>query len=59
MKDPTYLMAAVQTVAAYKVYNVNTYKLEQLIHKFFKSSCLAIDITDGEGRTHKQKESGL
>lgn len=55
-KDPTYLMAEVQTVSAYEVYNVNPHKLEQLIHKFFSSSCLDIDIVDGNGKVHRPRE---
>lgn len=31
--DPTYLIADVQIVSAYEVYNVNPHKLEQLIHQ--------------------------
>ena len=55
-EDPTYLMADVKTVAAYEVYNVNPYKLEQLIHKFFGNSCLDIEIYDGNGKLYKPRE---
>jgi len=54
--DPTYLMADVEVVSAYEVYNVNPHKLEQLIHKFFSSSCLDIDIVDEKGNTHRPRE---
>lgn len=54
--DPTYLMADVKTVAAYEIYNVNPHKLEQLIHKFFASSCLDIDIVDAKGVIHRPRE---
>ncbi|MEA1879870.1 MAG: GIY-YIG nuclease family protein [Campylobacterota bacterium] len=54
--DPTYLMAEVQTVSAYEVYNVNPHKLEQLIHKFFSHCCLDIDIIDEAGNIHKPRE---
>ncbi|MEA1983887.1 MAG: GIY-YIG nuclease family protein [Campylobacterota bacterium] len=56
VNDPTYLMADVQTVAAYEVYNVNPHKLEQLIHQFFGNSCLDIDIIDGNGQLHRPRE---
>lgn len=56
VQDPTYLMAEVKTVAAYEVYNVNPYKLEQLIHKFFANSCLDIDIIDGNGKLYRPRE---
>jgi hypothetical protein len=35
LKDPTYLMAPVKIMSAYKCFNMNPQKLEQLIHKFF------------------------
>jgi len=54
--DPTYLMADVQIVASFKVYNVNPHKLEQLIHKFFANSCLGVDIVDEKGNVHKPRE---
>jgi len=55
-QDPTYLMADVQTVSVYEVYNVNPHKLEQLIHQFFGNSCLDIDIIDGNGKLHRPRE---
>jgi len=55
-KDPTYLMAKVKTVEAFKVFNVNPHKLENLIHKFFQDSCLNIDIIDSNGNTYKPRE---
>lgn len=55
-QDPTYLMADVQIVSAFEVYNVNPHKLEQLIHKFFTNSCLDIDIVDEKGHIHKPRE---
>ncbi len=55
-QDPTYLMADVQVVSVFEVYNVNPHKLEQLIHKFFSNSCLDIDIVDEKGSIHKPRE---
>ena len=55
-QDPTYLMADVQIVSAYEVYNVNPHKLEQLIHQFFGNTCLDIDIIDGDGKLHRPRE---
>ena len=54
--DPTYLMAEVQIVSAYEVYNVNPHKLEQLIHQFFANACLDIDIIDSNGKLHRPRE---
>ncbi len=54
--DPTYLMADVQTVSSYEVYNVSPHKLEQLIHKFFARSCLDVDIVDTHGKLYRPRE---
>lgn len=48
-KEPTYLMASVLVIAVYQCYNLNPQKLEQLLHTFFGSSCLDVDIHDGKG----------
>lgn len=54
--EPTYLMAPVSIVSAYECYNMNPHKLEQLLHRFFGSSCLSIDIFDNEGERHMPRE---
>lgn len=36
--EPTYLMADVEVVATYKVYNANVHKLEGLLHDFFHTA---------------------
>lgn len=54
--EPTYLMAPVHIVEAYQCYNMNPQKLEQLLHTFFGSSCLNIDIFDGNGKRHTPRE---
>ena len=43
-KEATYLFADVEVIATYKCYNLNTHNFETLIHRFFGSSCLNIDI---------------
>ncbi len=48
-QDPTFLLADVEVVASYKLYNINRTKLENLIHHFFASARLAIEITDRFG----------
>ena len=55
-KEPTYLMASVIIVSAWKCYNMNTEKFEQLIHKFFGNSCLELDIYDENGIRHTPRE---
>jgi hypothetical protein len=54
--EPTYLMAPVSIVSVFQTYNVNAQKLEQLLHKFFSSSCLNIDIFDKDGERHMPRE---
>jgi hypothetical protein len=55
-KDPTYLMAQVHLEAEYKAFNMNTQKFEQLLHNFFGSSCLNIDVYDEKLRRHMPQE---
>jgi hypothetical protein len=55
-QEPTYLMADVRIVMAYKCYNMNPQKLEQLLHNFFGNSCLNIDIFDKKGNRHTPRE---
>ena len=47
--EPTYLMADVELVATYELYNVNRAKLEALIHKVFSPGRLDIEIKDRFG----------
>lgn len=55
-QEPTYLMADVRIVMAYKCFNMNPQKLELLLHNFFGKSCLNIDIFDNEGNRHTPRE---
>ncbi len=55
-QEPTYLMANVQIVSAFKCYNMNSQKLEQLLHNFFGNSCLDIDVYDLKGKRHTPRE---
>lgn len=54
--EPTYLMAPVKEVAAWKCFNMNTQKFEQLIHNFFGNSCLNVTVRDNDGIPHNPKE---
>ena len=56
LQEPTYLMADVRIVMAYKCYNMNPQKLEQLLHNFFGYSCLNIDVFDKDGNRHTPRE---
>ncbi|MGB0921382.1 MAG: GIY-YIG nuclease family protein [Alphaproteobacteria bacterium] len=54
--DPTYLLADVEVVATYELYNINRTKLEKLIHRFFQSARLEIDIKDRFGKPVMPRE---
>lgn len=47
--DPTFLMADVEIVASYTLYNINRTKLENLIHRIFDPARLDIEIMDRFG----------
>ena len=47
--QPTFLMADVEIVATYKLYNINRTKLENLIHRIFDPARLDIEIKDRFG----------
>ena len=54
--DPTFLMADVEEVATYKLYNINRGKLEHLIHRIFAPARLQIDIGDRFGNPVEPRE---
>lgn len=47
--DPTYLMADVEIVATYKLFNINRTRLEKLIHRVFGPARLDVTIKDRFG----------
>ena len=52
----TFLMAKVDIVATYELYNINRTKLENLLHRIFASAQLDIEIPDRLGRPMKPQE---
>lgn len=54
--DPTFLLADVEIVATYVLYNVNRIKLENLIHRVFDPAQLDIEIKDRFGNPIKPRE---
>jgi hypothetical protein len=54
--DPTFLMADVEVVATYELYNVNRVKLENVIHRVFDSVQLDIEIRDRFGNPIRPRE---
>lgn len=45
-KDPTYLLADVEIVATFKLANINSKGFEALLHKFFSSARLDVELKD-------------
>jgi len=54
--DPTFLMADVEIVATYELFNINRGKLENLIHRFFDAARLDIEIKDRFGNPVTPRE---
>ncbi len=54
--QPTFLMADVEVVATYELFNVNRTKLENLIHRIFSSARLNIEIRDRFGNPIQPRE---
>lgn len=48
--DPTFLMAEVEIVATYELFNINRTRLENLIHRIFREARLDIEIKDRFGQ---------
>lgn len=48
--QPTFLMADVEIVATYELFNINRTKLENVIHRVFQPARLDIEIVDRFGR---------
>jgi hypothetical protein len=54
--DPTYLMAPVKIISTFECYNFNPQKLEQLLHNFFGTACLNVDIFDANNKRFTPRE---
>lgn len=54
--DATYLLAGVESVAEYKLFNINRTKLEKLIHRFFADAAYDIEIADRFGKPVRPRE---
>jgi len=54
--DPTFLMADVDVVATYELFNVNRVKLENLIHRVFDPVQVDIEIKDRFGNPVRPRE---
>lgn len=56
VNDATYLLAEVEIVAAYKLFNVNRAKLENLLHRVLAPARLDLTIEDRFGRPVQPRE---
>lgn len=54
--DPTFLMADVEIVTTYELYNINRVKLENLLHRVFERARLDIEIKDRFGHPVTPRE---
>ncbi len=54
--DPTFLMAEVDIIATYILYNINRGKLENLIHRIFAPAQLDVEIKDRFGKAVVPRE---
>lgn len=54
--DPTFLLAEVEILATYELFNINRTKLENLIHRIFGPARLNIEIKDRFGRPFVPRE---
>lgn len=54
--DATFLMAEVEVIATYELFNINRSKLENLIHRFFTPARIEIEIKDRFGIPIKPRE---
>ena len=54
--DPTFLMADVEVIATYELFNISRIKLENVIHRVFDPAQLDIEIKDRFGNPIKPRE---
>lgn len=54
--DATYLLADVEVVATYKLFNINRRRLENIIHRVFAAAQLDLEIQDRFGNPVKPRE---
>jgi T5orf172 domain len=54
--DATYLLAGVEVIAEYTLFNISRAKLEKLIHRFFADAAYDIEIADRFGKPVRPRE---
>lgn len=55
-RDATYLLAPVEVVAEYRLYNINRTRLERLLHRVFESARLDLALPDRFGTEVQPRE---
>lgn len=55
-QEPTYLMAPVEIVATYRIYNLRISAMEHLLHRVFAPARLHISQVNKDGRTYEPSE---
>ena len=55
-QDPTFLMADVEVITTYELFNINRVKLENLLHRIFENARLNIEIQDRFGHPVTPRE---
>lgn len=54
--DPTFLMAPVEVVATYTLYNIKRSRLEHLLHAYFDAARADVEVKDRFGQTIRPRE---
>jgi hypothetical protein len=54
--ETTFLMSPVKIVSAYKTFNLDPQKFENIIHNFFSERCLDLKVADKKGNYKMPKE---
>ncbi len=54
--EPTFLFAPVAPVISYRCYDMNSQKLESLLHNIFGEVCLNVDLFDKDGKRYLPRE---
>lgn len=55
-KDPTYLNAPVEIVASYRINDLDSHKIESLVHQILDPAQLQVKITGEDGKVYTPKE---
>ena len=54
--SPTFLMANIEVMRTYELYNINSSKLENLLHRIFENAKLDLELIDRWGKPYRPQE---